>query len=137
MFATIRVAVLSSLSLLAAACVEAPPLDAPAPVERGAPAAAAPGPASADEPAVDFATFLDKVEIDTTGKTTCTNDNGPCTTADKANCPDADGKYTGACWCTHCEGGGVCETYADHQAHDDNCTIKAPAVEAAADQWLP
>jgi hypothetical protein len=77
----------------------------------------------------------EKIQIDGTGKTKCEYDNGPCITADQAKCPDGDGKYSGACWCTHCEGGNVCETEADHKLHDDKCKLKAGTaadVEAAA-----
>jgi hypothetical protein len=90
-------------------------------------------PTGTDEQAV--AIFADKIEIDGTGKTKCDYDNAPCITADKAKCPDGDGKYSGTCWCTHCEGGNVCETETDHTAHDDKCKLKAGTaadVEAAA-----
>lgn len=81
----------------------------------------------ADEPLPDPASLADKVEIDPAGKTKCdSGNNDSCFAADKANCPDKDGKYSGSCWCTHCEGGNICETEADHMAHDDKCKLKTP-----------
>lgn len=70
-----------------------------------------------------------KVEIDPTGKTKCdSGNNDSCFAAaeNKDKCPDKDGKYSGTCWCTHCEGGNICETESDHTAHDEKCTLKAP-----------
>jgi hypothetical protein len=68
--------------------------------------------------------FADKVEIDPAGKTMCPKGgNEACFDADKVHCKDGD--YTGACRCTHCEGGNVCETEADHDAHDEKCKLKA------------
>lgn len=121
---------LLGLSLLLPACVEE--VDAPVVVGLAQPGAddevAA---ASLDEPTASLMVAEEKIEIDPTGKTTCTNDNGPCFTAAPGKCPDTDGKYSGACYCTHCEGGGVCETYDDHQKHDDKCKLKKVTAEEA------
>ena len=69
--------------------------------------------------------FADKVEIDPVGKISCDGGNEACFAADKVHCKEGD--YTGACQCTHCEGGNVCEIKADHDAHDEKCKLKARA----------
>jgi hypothetical protein len=81
---------------------------------------------------IDTATMpqdlADKVEIDPAGKTKCdTNGNNDCSGAaeNKDKCPDKEGKYSGTCWCTHCEGGNICENETDHMAHDEKCKLKA------------
>jgi hypothetical protein len=79
--------------------------------------------ATESAPEVEPRSFADKVEIDPANKTKCDGGNDACFAADKDHCKEGD--YTGACWCTHCEGGNVCETEADHQKHDDKCKLKA------------
>ncbi len=79
------------------------------------------------EPEGLVAVTADKVEIDPKDKTKCdANGNGDCFGAaeNKDKCPDKEGKYSGTCWCTHCEGGNICENETDHMAHDDKCKLK-------------
>lgn len=77
----------------------------------------------------------DKVEIDPAGKVRCDKPaadadgvepgNGQCFSADRDHCKSGD--YSGACYCTHCEGGDFCETESDHKKHDEKCKLKGAA----------
>lgn len=128
---THKLALLSflGLSLLTSACVDELDPSAPTVAERDQPdLESAPPQSTVGGQAAGLFVDEEKTEIDTTGKTTCTNDNSPCFAADQGKCPDADGKYTGACYCTHCVGGGVCENSADHEAHDEKCKLKPKAI---------
>jgi hypothetical protein len=118
----------AAVLVVASACAEAP-----------SPSTAAAGFELDDDPpiATEIAVAIaDKIELDPTGKTKCDGNNSACFAADKEHCKEGD--YTGACWCTHCEGGNICETQTDHQAHDDKCKLKATTTdEVAAPDELP
>lgn len=82
--------------------------------------------------------IAEKIKITDDGLTKCDGDNSKCFDALKneaKNCSNTTGAEQQAlkCWCTHCDNGNFCESYSDHQSHDDKCTL---TPKTAADEEL-